>query len=72
MIIFTMQTLEYGTEVLIKVANGKVMMKLYNLTADNEFDYPWENMDIEVLDAYGIKLGDVFRRIEEDFYAEQK
>lgn len=72
MIIFTLQTHEYGTEVLIKVVNGKIMMKLFNLTADNEFDYPWENLDIEVLDCYGIKLGEVFKRIEEEFYAEQE
>lgn len=70
MIIFTLQTNEYGTEVLIKVLDGQIRMKIFNLTADNEFDYPWEPLNINTLDNYGIKLGDVFSRIEEDYYAE--
>lgn len=69
-IIFTCQANEYGTEVLIKVTDGFIMMKLYNLTADNGFDYPWEPLNIINLDNYGIKLGDVFKRIEENYYAQ--
>lgn len=67
---FTMQTNEYGTEVLIKIQNGEIWMKCWNLTVDNEFDYPWEPLNLNTLDNYGIKLRDVFSRIEEDYYAE--
>lgn len=70
MFMLTLHTNEYGTEVLIKIQNGEIWMKRWNLTADNEFDYPWEPLNINTLDSYGIKLGDVFNRIEEEFYAE--
>jgi hypothetical protein len=69
-IVFTVQTNEYGTEAMFKVENGTILVKFFNLTGDNEFDYPFEELNINTLHYYGVNIPAVFSYIAERYQEE--
>lgn len=59
----TVQTNEYGTEIMFMVEDGHIQMKIFNLTGDRGFDYPFEELNLNTLHEYGVNIHAAFSYI---------